>query len=221
VQQFGLQRMATPLALAALGELGAAPLPQVVVADVTWQTLKAAYEAKRPKPFLSQVQDVQPATSTKAKPQAADVPLLRQQVQGRGAAERHRLIMAQVKQAAAQVLGINPARLNDTQQGLFDMGMDSLMSVELKGLLETAVGQTLPSTLTFNYPTIDDLTEFLDTEILAEIEPVAEEAEVEDDTAVPIDLSQDLDDFADDSDIDDMSEDDLAALLLQKLEKLD
>ncbi len=117
VQQFGLQRMPTAQALAALGELGAAPLPQVVVADVTWQTLKAAYEAKRPKPFLSQVHDVQATVGTKAQSKAADVPLLRQQVQGRGAAERHRLIMAQVKQAAAQVLGINPTRLNDTQQG--------------------------------------------------------------------------------------------------------
>jgi acyl transferase domain-containing protein len=221
VQQFGLQRMPTAQALAALGELGAAPLPQVVVADVTWQTLKAAYEAKRPKPFLAQVQDVPPAASAKTKPKTADVPLLRQQVQGRGAAERHRLIMAQVKQAAAQVLGINPTRLNDTQQGLFDMGMDSLMSVELKGLLETAVGQTLPSTLTFNYSTIDDLTEFLDTEILAEIETMAEAAEVVEDTAEFTNLPEDLDDFADASDIDDLSEDDLAALLLQKLEKLD
>ncbi len=101
------------------------------------------------------------------------------------------------------------------------MGMDSLMSVELKGLLETAVGQTLPSTLTFNYPTIDDLTEFLDTEILAEIETVAEAEEVAEETAVLTALPEDLDDFADVSDIDDMSEDDLAALLLQKLEKLD
>ncbi|MCB8984308.1 MAG: SDR family NAD(P)-dependent oxidoreductase [Ardenticatenaceae bacterium] len=221
VAQFGLQRMPKAQALAALGELCAAPLPQIAVADVNWQTLKAAYEAKRPKPFLSQVHDTPPLASAKPKATIEEVPLLRQQVAGRGAAERRRIVVAQVKQAAAQVLGTSPARLTDTQQGLFDMGMDSLMSVELKGLLETAVGQTLPSTLTFNYPTIDDLAEFLDTEILADVEPAAAEANGE--TAVPDDLAEIFAaDFADDtSEVDDLSEDDLAAMLLQKLEKLD
>ncbi len=183
VAQFGLRQMPTTQALAALGELCVSPLPQMVVADVNWATLKAAYEAKRPKPFLAQVQDVQSQNAIQPKAKAEAVPPLRQQIAGKNAAERHRLVVAQVKQAAAQVLGMPVARLTDTQQGLFDMGMDSLMSVELKGMLETAVGQTLPSTLTFNYPTIDDLAEFLDTEILGEA------ADLELETAVTYDLS--------------------------------
>jgi hypothetical protein len=47
------------------------------------------------------------------------------------------------------------------------MGMDSLMSVELKGRLESAVGTTLPSTLTFNYPNAGALAGFLVEEVLA------------------------------------------------------
>jgi hypothetical protein len=84
------------------------------------------------------------------------------------------------------------------------------MSVELKGLLETAVGQSLPSTLTFNYPTIEDLTNYLDNEVLAETAVAEEEfivvEGVQAETAV---------------DTDDMSEDELEMLLLQRLENLE
>jgi NAD(P)-dependent dehydrogenase (short-subunit alcohol dehydrogenase family)/SAM-dependent methyltransferase/acyl carrier protein len=214
--RFGLQRMATKQALSALEALGAGAMAQWVVADVDWQTLKGVYEAKRPKPFLSLVADLPAPSSAPVQPKekTAEAPQLRQQLAGRNASERRRLVAAQVKQAVAQVLGIPAARLTDTQQGLFDMGMDSLMSVELKGLLETAVAQTLPSTLTFNYPTIDDLAEFLDTEILAAV-VVAEE---EEETAV---VAESADDDDESTEIDDLSEDDLAAMLLAKLGNLD
>ncbi len=38
--------------------------------------------------------------------------------------------------------------------GLFEMGMDSLMSVELRKRLERGAGRKLPATLTFNYPNV-------------------------------------------------------------------
>ena len=92
------------------------------------------------------------------------------------------------------------------------MGMDSLMSVELKSLLETAVGQTLPSTLTFNYPTIDDLAEYLDTEIIAQSPSAQDESKSEISKSEPETVKA--------VDTDDLGEDDLAALLMQKLEEL-
>ena len=51
------------------------------------------------------------------------------------------------------------------RRGLFDLGMDSLMSVELKSRLEATVGQPLPTTLTFKYPTVAVLTDFLAREL--------------------------------------------------------
>jgi hypothetical protein len=41
------------------------------------------------------------------------------------------------------------------------MGMDSLMSVELKRRLEKCCGKRLPSTLTFNYPNVSALAAYL------------------------------------------------------------
>ena len=54
----------------------------------------------------------------------------------------------------------------DVQQGLFDMGMDSLMSVELKTRLEKCIGRSLPTTLTFNHPSVGALAEFLAREVM-------------------------------------------------------
>ena len=218
--EFGLKPMPMAQALAVLGNLlTVKDKPQVAVANVEWQTLKSAYEAKRPKPFLANVADRKP-TPKKAITKTEAVPQLQEQVAGRSAEERQRIVMTRVKEAVAEVLGIEANRLNDTQQGLFDMGMDSLMSVELKSHLETAVGQTLPSTLTFNYPTIDDLSEYLNTEILAEVD-VADTPEVEDVDEITAVLSEADAEEETDLDSDDLSEDDLAALLLQKLDQLD
>ncbi len=41
------------------------------------------------------------------------------------------------------------------------MGLNSLLSVELRNTLSAAIGQPLPATLLFDYPTIDALTDFL------------------------------------------------------------
>jgi len=215
ISEYGLKQMSMPQALAVLGNyLGVKDKPQVVVANVEWQTLKSVYEAKRQKPFLENVGDRRPQQKKKST-KAESTPQLQQQVAGKNSEERRRIVVAAVKNGVAEVLGTEVNRLTDTQQGLFDMGMDSLMSVELKSHLETAVGQTLPSTLTFNYPTIDDLSEYLDTEILAEAEVEPENDMV---TAVLAEAEQDAETDLDDEDL---SEDDLAALLLQTLDQLD
>ena len=207
--QFGLRRMPTPQALAVLGNLLCTSGPaQLVVADVEWHKLKTVYEVKRRKPFLAQVHDPKPL----ANPKPAGAPTLVQQVAGRNARERRQIVVAQVKNAVARVLGITVPRLTNTQQGLFDMGMDSLMSVELKSHLETAVGQTLPSTLTFNYPTIDDLAEYLDTEIIAQSPSAPDESRSE--------ISKSEPETSKAVDTDDLGEDELAALLMEKLEQL-
>jgi acyl carrier protein len=69
-------------------------------------------------------------------------------------------------------LGLKTAEV-DTSLGLFEMGMDSLMSVELKRRLEKRSMKQLPSTLTFNYPNIGALAGYLLKLIAPEL-PVAE-----------------------------------------------
>ena len=53
--------------------------------------------------------------------------------------------------------------LPDPQIGIFDLGMDSLMAVELRTRLNRLLGgkASVPNTLAFDYPEVDKLTDYL------------------------------------------------------------
>jgi acyl carrier protein len=77
------------------------------------------------------------------------------------------------------VLKMPPDEPPSQDVGLFDLGMDSLMSVELKRRLERGFGAQLPSTLAFNYPNIRALASFLLARVLKETPVPAPPAEPE------------------------------------------
>jgi acyl carrier protein len=59
------------------------------------------------------------------------------------------------------VLGLDPETSVDVQQPLRDLGLDSLMAVELRNALAEALDRTLPATLLFRHPTLDALCAFI------------------------------------------------------------
>jgi acyl carrier protein len=105
---------------------------------------------------------------------------------------RHDLIVDAVRAEVAAVLGLGQNESVSPEMGLFEMGMDSLMSVELKRRLERVAQRPLPSTLTFNYPNVVALAGFLGRELGdAEAPPVKISA------PPPPQDSSDLDDLDD------------------------
>jgi hypothetical protein len=56
--------------------------------------------------------------------------------------------------------------------GFFEMGMDSLTSVQLKKRLEAGIGRSLPPTIAFNYPTIEKLAVYLARDVFSFDPPV-------------------------------------------------
>jgi acyl carrier protein len=87
-------------------------------------------------------------------------------LEGLADGEREAAVVEFLREEVARALGSADPLGVDVEQGLFDMGMDSLMSVELKGRIEAAVGRDLPSTLTFNYPNVAALAGYLLAEVL-------------------------------------------------------
>ena len=80
--------------------------------------------------------------------------------------ERWELVRAFVHDQVATVLGVAHAQSLDAHQGFFRMGMDSLMSVQLRQCLEASLnGHSLPLTVAFEYPNIEALARYLAREV--------------------------------------------------------
>ena len=65
-----------------------------------------------------------------------------------------------MSERAAGVLGVSPSQLS-SEQPLAELGLDSLMSLELRNQIQVLVEGKLPSTLLFSYPSVTALAEHL------------------------------------------------------------
>ena len=99
-------------------------------------------------------------------------PKFLQQLEEALARDREDLLSARIQAEVGGVLKFAPSQLPDLHQGFFDMGMDSLMAVELKNRLEIILGRSFPATLVFEHPTIDSLARHLITQVLFPGSPV-------------------------------------------------
>jgi acyl carrier protein len=60
-----------------------------------------------------------------------------------------------------RILGLDAGDRIDPDKPLMDLGLDSLMAVEMRNALSSAIGQNLPATLLFDYPTLETICSFL------------------------------------------------------------
>jgi acyl carrier protein len=151
-----------------------------------------------------------PAAATSAGAEAME---RRRQLADAAPAERLELLVDYVRERVAVVLRADPGRVPDRGQRLMDVGMDSLMAVELRGALGAglALDRQLPATLMFDHPTIEAIARFLEREVLGA--PGAAEA-------APRTVTTTVADRERVENIAGMSDDDVEALLLKRLESL-
>jgi acyl transferase domain-containing protein/NAD(P)-dependent dehydrogenase (short-subunit alcohol dehydrogenase family)/acyl carrier protein len=75
--------------------------------------------------------------------------------------ERRAALQQQLDATIRRIAGLPAARTIDPTWPLRELGIDSLMSVELRNALSSAFGRTLSATLVFDHPTLHALTEHL------------------------------------------------------------
>lgn len=146
--------------LAALPQILSEPAAQIIVADADWSLLSVLFAGYAGAGLFEHL------VNTADKPGAAiptdrfleqllDAPKDRQQA----------LLSERLQAELSQALGLKNKTV-DTERGFFEMGMDSLMAVQFRLRLESLFGLQLPTTLAFDYPTLQHLNTFLAAELL-------------------------------------------------------
>jgi len=134
-----------------------------------------------------------------------------QQIIAASVENRSQLLGAYIQAQLAGVLGLDPAAPIDTQQGLFELGMDSLTAVEFRNRVQMGLGCTLSATLAFNYPSIEAIANYLQQEVLdVEFPAPTDAANLEEDQSGEDELAA----------LDDLSENELASLLEDELKQM-
>jgi acyl carrier protein len=128
--------------------------------------------------------------------------------------ERQEILIEHIRGQVVQVLGLSSSQLPEVNVGFMEMGMDSLMAVELKNRLQNQLGTHLPETLAMEYPTIAKLSLYVE-ELMegkgTEKGTLPEQMNQTDKSEIEGDILPDLEDI---------SEEDFEALAAQQLEKL-
>ena len=82
-----------------------------------------------------------------------------------------------LQKEVGKVLGLSANQLPSVSQGFFDIGMDSLMAIELKNKLENNLQATISSTVIFEHSNIEQLANYIFDEVLHLETPKAESDE--------------------------------------------
>ncbi|NMO19735.1 SDR family NAD(P)-dependent oxidoreductase [Pyxidicoccus fallax] len=158
---FGLGLLAPRAGLAALEGILRADLTQVVVAGASengaQEGLAPFFEALAPR-----------------RPEAPRPEPLGGAFAGASPREARARLLAHLQSHAAAVLGLPPSSPIDPRRPLQELGLDSLMALQLRNSLASSLGRSLPATLLFDHPTLEMLFEFLGRELIPAEEVVSE-----------------------------------------------
>jgi acyl transferase domain-containing protein/acyl carrier protein len=151
----GIGRIETRPGLAVLERLFDDDIACTAVLPIDWPTYLSAFRAGQTPPLLATL-----ALDTASAPavlSAAATGIL-ERIDGALPGERREILAGHVREAVLKVLGGLPDDALRADQGFQELGLDSLMALELRNVLQGGLGVSLPSTLVLNYPTVETLT---------------------------------------------------------------
>jgi len=158
-----MQPLAPAQALAALNRLFEKSGPaQAVAMSVDWSMMARSFNGHQPPPLISDLlrEKARPTggkTALDAGPRLSLRELL-----AAPAARRHAVLLAHVQKSLAQVMALEAPEL-DPEESLSNLGLDSLMALELQHSLEESFGAKLPIELLMGMPSLNEfVTRLLD-----------------------------------------------------------
>jgi NADPH:quinone reductase-like Zn-dependent oxidoreductase/thioesterase domain-containing protein/acyl carrier protein len=155
----GLSGIDTARGLVALERAIGCGRAQVAVLPIAWDRFVMQWPPSKEPSLLRDLSREHQGRRTAAET-AAPTAAMRDAIAAAPAHERRRLLNDYVRQQVARILGMPASELRD-DRGFAELGMDSLMSVELSNALSAVVGRRVPTALLFEAPTIPQLADAL------------------------------------------------------------
>jgi len=180
--QRGVRTLSAVDALAGMADVMAAscapgelPGPaQGVVARIDWARFLPLYQQAGRRSFLAELEREVPSRTTGV---AAPATLsgktqLVEQLTHAPVQRRRKILVDFLREAVAGVTRVDAAEIRE-DAGFFDLGMDSLMAIELRQRIEQGVGKEIPATLAMDYPRLSDVADYLLGDVLGLAEQAA------------------------------------------------
>ncbi|HYV48749.1 MAG TPA: SDR family NAD(P)-dependent oxidoreductase [Myxococcaceae bacterium] len=157
MRRIGMKELSPSLGLEALGAVLDAGVPQAVVASVSWPAYAQAAPAEAAT-FLSAV-----AGNAGGGGQVAGN--LRSALLAAGPAERAALLLGFTRRHLAAVVGSDTPDELSADTSFAALGVDSLLGLDLRTVLERSLEITLPSSLILDHPTLGALVSYLESRL--------------------------------------------------------
>lgn len=154
----GLNTITPEQGLQVLKQLLGQTVAQVGVLPFEWSVFKQQLSASKQLPLLSDL--ICEASPQKEAKQVSVQRQLLQQLQEVATSDRQELVINYLKVKVVKVLGLSTSKL-DVQQSLYDLGLDSLMAVELTSLIRTELQVEIPVKALIEDPSIIKLANLL------------------------------------------------------------
>jgi acyl carrier protein len=127
---------------------------------VDWPLFRSLMELHGPRRFLQALGSTVKQDATSQAP-APEPRAWISELSSLSPKDRRDRVASQVSEEVAHTLQLDSPHLVQPQQGFSEMGMDSLMAVELSNRLKVRCGLPLTSTVAFDYPNVEALSEYL------------------------------------------------------------
>jgi len=197
LQRIGIQSMDPRRALESLPMLNGFQQMNLCMAEVDWPTWASFHETGA-SPKFSKLVQTSNASEGSGKP-----PLIEELEQLEDPQARQLRLREQILEVVAGVLGVGSTDQIDLHRGLTEMGMDSMLAMELRQRLQEAYACKLQATAMFMYPNVEKLVGLFRDQLLQGMFD-----------------SQEVVQELGEEDLDDMSEEDLEGALARELAEL-
>jgi myxalamid-type polyketide synthase MxaB len=193
-----------------LEELLEQNVTQVGVLPIQWSRLAQQSTFSGGSSFLAAFLSALPPTAALKEAAPPATPVWQVRLNEAQPEDRSDLLATFIEEQVQKVLGIGKGQVLDPDRSFAEMGMDSLMAVELRNRLQSSLGSPIPSTVAFDYPTSTALAQFLAQDVLKfTSEDTADSA-----TAAATESAMD-------STLAELSQDEIARLLAQELDRIE